>query len=99
MSGVYADTDSFKAVCRPGRIHIISVDTTLCLYDYAEYILNKGGEHMVKEIKTHHQPGYHKPVRNPTTNSASDKHKEFCKRCFARNGFRFCPEDPKTCDI
>lgn len=31
--------------------------------------------------------------KEPTTNYAGDTHKEFCKRCFARNGVMFCPRD------
>lgn len=43
-----------------------------------------------KNIKTHHQTGYHKPVVNPTTNFPMDTHKDFCKRCFpAHQGI--CP--------
>lgn len=37
---------------------------------------------VVQNTKTHHQTGYHKPVKNPTTNYPKDSHKEFCKRCF-----------------
>ena len=41
--------------------------------------------------KTNHQPGYHKPVVNPTTNYPPDSHKKFCVRCMARNGLgRHC---------
>ena len=41
-------------------------------------------------IKTHHQTGYHKPVRNPTTNYPKDTHKDFCARCLAHHGYT-CP--------
>lgn len=41
---------------------------------------------VVRNTKTHHQTGYHKPVKNPTTNYPKDSHKEFCKRCLAHNG-------------
>ena len=34
------------------------------------------------DTKTHHRTGYHKPIKNPTTNAAPDTHKAFCKRCF-----------------
>lgn len=32
--------------------------------------------------------------KNPTTNYAPDKHKEFCKRCFSHNGK--CPNTGKV---
>lgn len=44
---------------------------------------------MTREKKTNHQPGYHKPVKNPTTNCPKDTHKDFCRRCIVHN--RFCP--------
>ena len=40
--------------------------------------------------KTNHQTGYHKPVKNPTTNFPKDTHKDFCVRCFRHNGG--CPD-------
>lgn len=39
----------------------------------------------MKEKKTNHQTGYHKPVKNVTTNYPKDGHKEFCKRCMGYN--------------
>jgi hypothetical protein len=47
--------------------------------------------HTAASHKTHHQTGYHKPVRNPTTNYAKDTHKDFCKRCIKAHG-GICPE-------
>lgn len=38
-----------------------------------------------KITKTNHRTGYHKPIKNPTTNFAPDSHKEFCQRCEAHN--------------
>ncbi len=43
--------------------------------------------HKSIEHKTNHQDGWHHPVKNPTTNYRPDKHSEFCKRCFAHNGY------------
>lgn len=43
-----------------------------------------------RDTKTHHRTGYHKPIKNPTTNAAPDTPKEFCKRCFKLNG-GICP--------
>lgn len=43
-----------------------------------------------RDTKTHHRTGYHKPIKNPTTNAAPDPHKVFCKRCKRYNG-GFCP--------
>lgn len=43
-----------------------------------------------RDTKTHHRTGYHKPIKNPTTNAAPDTHKAFCKRCFRLNG-GICP--------
>ena len=52
----------------------------------------KGGNRMeepktthkqLRETKTHHQTGYHKPERNPTPHYRMDKHKFFCVRCYA----------------
>ena len=40
--------------------------------------------------KTHHKTGYHKPVKNPTTNYPMDSHKDFCRRCLGYNQ-GFCP--------
>ena len=39
--------------------------------------------------KTHHQTGYHKRIKNPSTNYIGDPHKTFCKRCMAHN--KRCP--------
>jgi len=51
-----------------------------------------------KKTKTNHQTGYHKRVKNPTTNYPMDSHKEFCKRCKAYNGG--CPSaNPKDCNL
>lgn len=38
-----------------------------------------------KMAKTNHQTGYHKAIKNPTTNYAKDSHKDFCKRCMSHN--------------
>ena len=46
--------------------------------------------HKATEHKTHHQTGWHKRAKNPTTNYGKDTHKQFCERCIAFNGF--CPE-------
>ena len=56
----------------------------------------------MKNTKTNHQTGYHKPVTNHTTNSPKDSHSAFCKRCKAYNGC--CPitgtdTASKRCDI
>lgn len=38
--------------------------------------------------------------RERTTNYPPDKHSVFCERCFARNGFEYCPkEGRKECQI
>ena len=47
--------------------------------------------HKATEHKTHHQTGYHKPLRNPTTNYAKDTHKAFCTRCVAFHNC-ICPD-------
>ena len=47
--------------------------------------------HKAIEHKTHHQTGYHKPVKNPTTNYAKDTHKKFCERCISFHK-GICPE-------
>lgn len=44
-----------------------------------------------KEIKTHHQTGYHKPVKNPTTNYPKSSHKAFCRKCLSYN--KGCPSN------
>lgn len=44
---------------------------------------------MQRNTKTHHRTGYHKPIKNPTTNAAPDSHKAFCKRCMRYN--KVCP--------
>ena len=43
------------------------------------------------DTKTHHRTGYHKPIKNPTTNYAPDTHKAFCKRCFWQYNHGVCP--------
>ena len=57
-----------------------------------------GVKHPVKhkdiEHKTHHQTGWRKTLRNPTTNYAKDTHKSFCDRCIKHNGF--CPDTGDT---
>ena len=45
-----------------------------------------------KKTKTNHQTGWHKPVKNPTTNYPMDSHKEFCKRCVKIHNC--CPATP-----
>lgn len=52
--------------------------------------------------KTNHQDGWHHPEQNPTTNYAPDKHRAFCERCIAYNGY--CLETgtsrkSRTCNI
>ena len=39
----------------------------------------------MRDTKSNHQTGYHKPVKNPTTNYPKDAHKAFCKRCMVYN--------------
>lgn len=52
----------------------------------------------MQERKTNHNVGYHKKVKNPTTNYAKDSHKAFCKRCFAHNSG--CPsKNPSNCNL
>ena len=52
-------------------------------------------QHKATEHKTHHQTGWHKRVKNPTTNYAKDTHKAFCERCTKfHNGI--CPETGTT---
>lgn len=41
---------------------------------------------VMRDTKTNHQTGYHKPVRNKPTNYKMSSHKAFCKRCLAGNG-------------
>ena len=57
---------------------------------------------VARNTKTHHQTGYHKPVKNPTTNYPKDSHKAFCKRCMGYNGC-VCPRTngnpTKACDL
>lgn len=57
----------------------------------------------VKHItKTNHRTGYHKPIKNPTTNAAPDGHKAFCKRCLVYNGgcpLTKAPFPTKDCTI
>jgi len=55
------------------------------------------------KTKTNHQTGYHKPVRNATTNYPKDSHSAFCKRCVGYNG-GVCPKTgtavvSKACDL
>ena len=50
--------------------------------------------------KTRHQAGYHKKIKNPSTNYVGDVHKAFCKRCMAYN--KRCPLGPgkmSTCSL
>lgn len=51
--------------------------------------------------KTNHQPGYHKPIVNPTTNYPKDTHKEFCRRCLAHHaGCPITNRNPaKSCSL
>lgn len=55
-----------------------------------------------RDTKTHHLPGYRKPVKNPTTNYPKDSHEAFCKRCLGYNR-GICPKTgfapSKTCDL
>ena len=51
--------------------------------------------HKATEHKTHHQTGWHKPLRNSTTNYAKDTHKAFCERCTKFNG-GICPDTETT---
>lgn len=44
-----------------------------------------------KNTKTNHQTGYHKRVKNPTTNYPMDSHQEFCKRCLHLYHGGICP--------
>lgn len=44
-----------------------------------------------RKTKTNHRTGYHKPVKNPTTNYPMDSHKAFCKRCLGYN-HGICPK-------
>ena len=44
-----------------------------------------------RDTKTRHRTGYHKPIKNPTTNAAMDTHKAFCKRCFWQYNKGICP--------
>ena len=37
--------------------------------------------------------------REISTNAAPDDHEKFCKRCFARNGYKYCPKKGKECSI
>ena len=39
----------------------------------------------MKDTKTNHQTGYHKPVKKFTTNYPKDSHEKFCKRCIGYN--------------
>lgn len=55
----------------------------------------------IRDTKTNHQDGYHKPVKNPTTNYPMDKHSIFCRRCRSQN--RVCPitggKPSKSCEL
>lgn len=56
----------------------------------------------MKDTKTNHQTGYHKPVKNVTTNYPKDGHEKFCKRCIGYNNG--CPvtgtsKPSRDCDI
>ena len=44
---------------------------------------------VMRVTKTNHQTGYHKRIKNPSTNYIGDPHKTFCKRCMAHN--KRCP--------
>lgn len=48
------------------------------------------------DTKTHHRTGYHKPIKNPTTNYAPYTHKAFCKRCFGQYNKGICPMTGKA---
>lgn len=55
-------------------------------------------------MKTNHKDGYHKPVKNPTTNYPKDTHREFCGRCLNRYNNGVCPANGKhfpsnKCDL
>ena len=50
----------------------------------------------MKQTKTNHQTGYHKPVTNPTMNYPMDSHKAFCSRCLVYNG-GVCPVTGTAC--
>ena len=52
---------------------------------------------MNRNTKTHHQAGYHKPVKNPTTNAAPDSHKKFCKRFWGTT--RVSAPRPGSCPL
>lgn len=43
--------------------------------------------HIAEKHKTHHQTGYRKEQKKPTTNYAPDTHARFCKRCIMQNGY------------
>lgn len=47
-----------------------------------------------RDTKTNHRTGYHKPIKNRTTNYPKDGHKAFCARCRAYNGG--CPMTGKS---
>lgn len=44
-----------------------------------------------RKTKTNHQTGWHKAVKNPTTNYPMDGHKAFCERCFKVYNDGVCP--------
>lgn len=47
-----------------------------------------------RDTKTNHRTGYHKPIKNRTTNYPKDGHKAFCVRCRGYNGG--CPMTGKS---
>ena len=55
----------------------------------------------MKETKTNHKTGWHKRIKNPTTNYRKDEHKDFCRRCLDHN--IVCPvtgyKPSKLCDL
>lgn len=65
----------------------------------------KGNEEKVKSLKakidrvtkTNHKTGWHRPIKNPTTNYPMDSHQAFCKRCLTYNGG--CPLGTYKCSV
>lgn len=55
-----------------------------------------------RNTKTNHKTGWHKRIKNPTTNYPKDEHKAFCRRCLGHNK-SFCPvtgnNPSKLCDL
>lgn len=50
---------------------------------------------VVRNIKTHHQTGYHKPVKNPTTNYPKDSHITPPSRPRTTTGGVMAPPEPR----